>query len=562
MRILTTVLAANGSLGWVWFAIAGLLCVLASEAVCIVFLARRMLAARKTKQEENEKSGTSLSGFAPLLLAAGVARPAEVLLAVFCVLALLGAVGLFVLFLICDRKGYLFPSRTAEKAEAKDPLSDFFAPAAEELFADDSDRAVAAFVQTDGQKETAEQIVASIFSEDDGSDDTSEISDSEDEDDVNPSEDEGDEDDESDGGENDPDRFTGNERIIGVDEETGYYIVARYRKSFEAKLIQSQPQIKKYYSGLKNALLSYKGTKSRLSWTADSFHNGRAQLAKINVKTRILELYLALDPATLEGSVYRGQDVGALKKYEETPFRYKIRTPRKFNWALELVRRVCEEHGLTPIETQPINYAKQYPFDTIDNLVLRKLIKVTTRLEKPATTFELDEETASEEEDITVPTDFEPRSWAYEGDQPIVETEQISADVVIPEPTEQSGETVRIAQIRYTEEEGENGEPVTVTERVITDAPINAVVDDESNVPQATAAMEKLREEPNEKQTEWTADDFADVNFAKEEKEESPVVETFAKEEPFYADPHYEEVKVEDLRTEQPTEPQWSQRES
>ena len=67
--------------------------------------------------------------------------------------------------------------------------------------------------------------------------------------------------------------FTGNERIIGFDEDTGYYIVAHYRKSFEAKLIQARPNIKQYYSELKNALLSYKGTKSRISWTADSFHN-------------------------------------------------------------------------------------------------------------------------------------------------------------------------------------------------------------------------------------------------------------------------------------------------
>ena len=111
------------------------------------------------------------------------------------------------------------------------------------------------------------------------------------------------------------DRFTGNERIIGFDEATGCYLVAHYRKSFEAKLIQANPNIKKYYSELKNALLAYKGTKSRVSWTADSFHNGRSPLAKINVKTRSLELYLALDPASLEGTVYRGKDVGSKKKY-------------------------------------------------------------------------------------------------------------------------------------------------------------------------------------------------------------------------------------------------------
>ncbi|MBQ2734941.1 MAG: hypothetical protein IJF33_03835, partial [Clostridia bacterium] len=146
-------------------------------------------------------------------------------------------------------------------------------------------------------------------------------------------------DEDSDDEENDTegDHFTGNERIIGFDEETGCYIVAHYRKSFEAKLIQSRPNIKKYYSELRNALLSYKGTKNRISWTADSFHNGRTPIAKINVKTRIIELYLALDPASLEGTVYRGTDVSHIKKYVDTPFRYKLRTPRKFKWAMELI---------------------------------------------------------------------------------------------------------------------------------------------------------------------------------------------------------------------------------
>ncbi|MBQ5772725.1 MAG: hypothetical protein IIW07_04425, partial [Clostridia bacterium] len=155
--------------------------------------------------------------------------------------------------------------------------------------------------------------------------------------------------------------FTGNERIIGFVEETGCYLVASYRKSFEAKLIQAKPHIKKYYSELKNALLSYKGTKDRISWAADTFHNGRTQIAKINVKPRILELYLALDPASLEGTMYKGRDVGNKKKYADTPFQYKIRTPRKLKWALELVSRTCEEHGLSPIDIETVDYAEQYP---------------------------------------------------------------------------------------------------------------------------------------------------------------------------------------------------------
>ena len=518
---LTVIASAGANRSWIYLAIAALVCVLAAEAVCIVFLTQRMLAARRMKKAEEEKDGTSLSGFAlsPFVLAGGVIWASEVWLVVLCVLALAGTVALVALSLVCHLKGYLFvPISDAHggkgpvKSELPARAEAFFAQTAEEG-PDDAERFIAAFAEApvpEGETAEPEEAVAEKATETDETTIPAETTpaptdeepfaedkpdgESDDESDGDPdADDESDDDSER----NDPDHFTGNERIIGFDDETGCYVVARYRKSFEAKLIQSQSHIKKYYSEIKNALLSYKGTKSRMSWTADSFHNGRAQIAKINVKTRILELYLALDPATLDGTVYRGQDVGALRKYEETPFRYKIRTPRKFKWALELIARVCEEHGLTPIDVERVNYAKQYPFDTIDNLVDRKLIKVTTRLEKPATSFELDEEQPAERTEETgsaIPASAN-LSWKYsdETEKP-TEAEQLSVDMFLPEEAETPAEpepeleTVRITQIRYSERYGENGEPVYETDRIVTDAPDGAVV--EETAPEESGAAE------------------------------------------------------------------------
>ncbi len=293
----------------------------------------------------------------------------------------------------------------------------------------------------------------------------------------------------------DGDHFTGNERIIGFDEETGCYIVAHYRKSFEAKLIQARPNIKKYYSDIKNALLSYKGTKNRISWTADSFHNGRTPIAKINVKTRILELYLAIDPASLEGTVYRGQDVGSKKKYADTPFRYKLRTPRKLKWALELIQRTCEEHGLSPIDIEHINYEEQYPFDTTENLVERKLIKEYIRQEKPATTFELDPDhipDVPDEDESVIPANAN-FSWEFDNErmeaqeiaeepieepapepEPVSEPEPEPVSEPEPAPAPQASivrETVKVTEMRYTERYYADAQPtyeqvITTTESI------------------------------------------------------------------------------------------------
>ena len=294
----------------------------------------------------------------------------------------------------------------------------------------------------------------------------------------------------------DNEHFTGNERIIGFDEDTGYYIVAHYRKSFEAKLIQSRPNIKHYYSELKNALLAYKGSKSRISWTADSFHNGRSAIAKINVKTKILELYLALDPASLEGTVYRGQDVSHLKKYADTPFRYKIRTPRKFKWAMELVQRVCEEHGLSPIDIENVDYEAAYPFEDTDSLVARGLIKEYIREEKPASTFELDEThvpSVSDLDETVIPANAN-ISWEFDNDvlaqkepepeapvaeevaEPAEEPQEEPAPAAPAAPTQTViRETTRTTQVRYTEQYfGESGETTTYKEYFSEDGPLKA----------------------------------------------------------------------------------------
>ena len=227
----------------------------------------------------------------------------------------------------------------------------------------------------------------------------------------------------------------GNERIVGFDEETGCYIIARYRKSCEAKLMQSRPATKKYYSAIRNALMGYEGTKERMSWTIDTYTNEHTQIAKINVRPRTLDLYLALEPSTLEDSIYRGRDVSAKKKYAETPFLYKVNSPRKLTLALELVQRACEEQGLSPIDIEEINYEEQYPFTDTETLITRGLIREYLREEKPAATFELDPDHVPQliEEDETVIPANANFTWEFDNDQPEVEEEPVVEEEPAPE---------------------------------------------------------------------------------------------------------------------------------
>ena len=378
----------------------------------------------------------------------------------------------------------------------------------------------------------------------------------------------------------------GNERIVGFDPETGCHIVARYRKSCEAKLMQSRHSTKKYYSAIRNALMGYEGTKERMSWTIDTYTNAHAQIARINVRPRTLDLYLALEPSTLEDSVYRGKDVGGKKKYAETPFLYKVNSPRKLTLALELVQRACEEQGLSPIDIEEVNYEEQYPFTDTETLISRGLIREYLREEKPAATFELDPDHVpqlAEEDETVIPANAN-FTWEFDNDQPerveepveetieeIVEEEPvieepvaeevIEEEPVVEEPvaeetpvapgttttTTTTHETIRTTERHYTERYYGNGSAAEVTEETRT----IEVLPEPAEEP-IEAETEEIAPETVEPVVEETAEEIEEIEEIEETEAEPEESQEEAIEEE--AIEEVEEETVEEVIEEEPAE--------
>ena len=378
----------------------------------------------------------------------------------------------------------------------------------------------------------------------------------------------------------------GNERIVGFDPETGCHIVARYRKSCEAKLMQSRHSTKKYYSAIRNALMGYEGTKERMSWTIDTYTNDHAQIARINVRPRTLDLYLALEPSTLEDSVYRGKDVGGKKKYAETPFLYKVNSPRKLTLALELVQRACEEQGLSPIDIEEVNYEEQYPFTDTETLISRGLIREYLREEKPAATFELDPDHVpqlAEEDETVIPANAN-FTWEFDNDQPerveepleetieeIVEEEPIieepvAEEVIEEEPiveepvaeetpvapgtittTTTTHETIRTTERHYTERYYGNGSAAEVTEETRT----IEVLPEPAEEP-IEAETEEIAPEAVEPFVEETAEEIEEIEEIEETEAEPEESQGEAIEEE--AIEEVEEETVEEVIEEEPAE--------
>lgn len=123
-------------------------------------------------------------------------------------------------------------------------------------------------------------------------------------------------------------------------------LVTRYRRTFESRVALSDDEIRKYYSALKNKLLSYRGVKSRISRNVETYNKGRINLAKLDVKSKSLYLYLGMDyekVAALEEGKYHVRDCSQKKKYESVPTLFKIRGPRKLKYAMELLDLLCNE---------------------------------------------------------------------------------------------------------------------------------------------------------------------------------------------------------------------------
>ena len=163
-----------------------------------------------------------------------------------------------------------------------------------------------------------------------------------------------------------------------VDAETG--LVIRLKRSFTAKMKQSEEKVKGYYSDIKNELTSYKKINSNVSWHGDRFNYGRDTVAKININGKTLCFYVALDPndPELKTTVYHQKDVSAQKAYENTPFMVKIKSDVAVKKALRLVGFLAEKLGTEKEEDfQEVDYVEEFAYQSTKQLFDEGFIKAT-----------------------------------------------------------------------------------------------------------------------------------------------------------------------------------------
>lgn len=159
---------------------------------------------------------------------------------------------------------------------------------------------------------------------------------------------------------------------VSITEENGTKFSIRRIKSFMAKLIQSDDETKAFYGELKNEVLSYGNTVSRVSWKFDSVYYGRKPVLKFGIRGKTLCVYYALDVKELKATKYK-VELCESKRYVLVPCMYRIKNAHRCSLAKDLIAKVAEKLGLVKGKQQNIEYS--FPFEDNDVLIKKGLIK-------------------------------------------------------------------------------------------------------------------------------------------------------------------------------------------
>ena len=162
--------------------------------------------------------------------------------------------------------------------------------------------------------------------------------------------------------------------VVPVPDDPGKF--TRFKRSFKAKIIESDEEVKGFYFDLKNAFLSYSRISSQVSWSNDRYTFAGDTIAKVGVRGRTLCVYLALNPDEFPSSVYHQRFAGDTKMYEKTPMMVKVKSGVALKRAIRLVEMLMENLGAVKDDDRvPVDYSEEFAFRSEEQLLAEGLIK-------------------------------------------------------------------------------------------------------------------------------------------------------------------------------------------
>lgn len=171
------------------------------------------------------------------------------------------------------------------------------------------------------------------------------------------------------------------EEEIDEDElESGVSVeeLKRYNRSYTARLIQADDELKARYSEIKNHIVAYRGVFNGITWKREAFYiTKRDCVATFAIRGKTLCLFLAVPASKFEGTKYRVEDRTQQVRKAKMPTMFRIRSDRGTKYAKELIDIVLSEKGIKINEDyKPVNFRPTYR--STENLIRGGHIKVKT----------------------------------------------------------------------------------------------------------------------------------------------------------------------------------------
>lgn len=116
-----------------------------------------------------------------------------------------------------------------------------------------------------------------------------------------------------------------------------------------------------------------------MSWKWETYRLGKKTLVKIRLRGKTLSLNLALNPKDYENTKYHVENMKEIFAYSDIPCLYRIKSERRVRYAKDLIDKVMKQNEVFLKDTyEKKNYALEYPYETTEALIERKLIKELT----------------------------------------------------------------------------------------------------------------------------------------------------------------------------------------
>ena len=125
------------------------------------------------------------------------------------------------------------------------------------------------------------------------------------------------------------------------------HLSGRYNnRTFAERLAEAPPSVKERYEAIAAHLGAAKGVRKIAAKKQETFKRGHLPVARLVMKGKTLNAYLALDPARFENTKYIFTDVSARKKFAQYPMRVRLTSERQKRWTLELLTTLLADYGI------------------------------------------------------------------------------------------------------------------------------------------------------------------------------------------------------------------------